>query len=111
MAGGNVVCVDNCPIYNLPNVFTPNGDGSNDLYIPFPYCFVDHIEIVIYNRWGETVYETTDPDIIWDGKNLKGEDLAEGVYYYKCTVFEQRVSGIVPGTELLSGYIQLIRGN
>ncbi len=106
----NIVCVDNCPIYNLPNVFTPNGDGSNDLFVPFPYCFVDHIEMAIYNRWGELVHETTDPNINWDGKNLRGEDLAEGVYYYSCTVFEQRVSGIVPSLDLLSGYIQLIRG-
>ena len=106
----NIVCVDNCPIYNLPNVFTPNNDGANDLYIPFPYCFVDRIELDIFNRWGEKVFETTDPDINWDGKNLKGEDLAEGVYYYTCTVYEQRVSGIVPGAELLSGYIQLIKG-
>ncbi len=106
----NIVCVDNCPIYNLPNVFTPNGDGANDLYVPFPYCFVDHIEMDIYNRWGEKVHETQDPDIKWDGRNLKGEDLAEGVYYYTCTVYEQRVSGIVPSTELLSGFIQLIRG-
>lgn len=106
----NIVCLDNCPIYHLPNVFTPNGDGANDLYVPFPYCFVDHIEMVIYNRWGEKVYETTNPDINWDGRNLKGEALAEGVYHYTCTVFEQRVSGIVPSMEQLTGYIQLIRG-
>jgi len=106
----NIVCVDNCPIYNLPNVFTPNGDGDNDLYVPFPYCFVDHVDFVVYNRWGEKVFETSDPDLNWDGTNLKGENLAEGVYYYSCNVFEQRVSGIVPGSELLSGYIHIIRG-
>lgn len=109
-AFSNIVCLDNCPIYNLPNAFTPNGDGANDLFIPYPYCFVDHIEITIYNRWGEKVFETTDPDINWNGQNLRGEDLAEGVYHYTCTVFEQRVSGIVPSQELLTGFIHLVRG-
>lgn len=107
----NIVCKDNCPIYNLPNVFTPNQDGDNDLFIPFPYCFVESIEIQIFNRWGNLVYETTDPNINWDGKNLNGEDLAEGVYVYTCKVFEQRVSGIVPSPEILRGTIQIIRGN
>lgn len=109
-AFSNIICKDNCPIYNLPNVFTPNDDGDNDLYIPFPYCFVDRIEMQIYNRWGNLVFETNDPDILWDGKNLKGKDVAEGVYFYTCRVFEQRVSGIVPRLEILQGSIQIIRG-
>ena len=109
-AFSNIVCVDNCPIYELPNVFTPNNDGANDLYTPFPYCFVESIELTIFNRWGEVVFETNNPDIVWEGKNLKGEDLSEGVYHYTCRVYEQRVSGIVPRMEILSGFIQLIRG-
>jgi gliding motility-associated-like protein len=110
-AFSNIVCKDNCPIYNLPNVFTPNGDGANDLYIPFPYCFIESIEMQIYNRWGNLVFETTDPDINWDGKNLKGNDVAEGVYFYTCKVYEQRVSGIVRQADILQGSIQIIRGN
>lgn len=110
-AFSNIVCKDNCPIYNLPNVFTPNDDGANDLYIPFPYCFVERIELQVFNRWGNLVFEATDPDINWDGKNLNGEDVAEGVYFYTCRVFEQRVSGITPNAEILRGSIQIIRGN
>ncbi len=109
-AFSNIVCKDNCPIYNLPNVFTPNNDGDNDLFIPFPYCFVDAIDLQIYNRWGNVVFQTSDPDIKWDGKNLKGNDVSEGVYFYTCKVFEQRVSGIVRSTEILQGSIQIIRG-
>ncbi|MEL6636766.1 MAG: gliding motility-associated C-terminal domain-containing protein, partial [Bacteroidota bacterium] len=106
----NVVCVDNCPFYELPNAFTPNGDGSNELFKPYPYCFVDRIEIQIFNRWGQLVFQTTDPDINWNGNNQSGAELAEGVYYYTCKVFEERVSGITAADDLLSGYIELVRG-
>ena len=85
--------------------------AQNDQYFPFPYCFVESIDMQIYNRWGNLVYETTNPDINWDGRNLQGEDLAEGVYFYTCRVFEQRVSGITPSPEILRGTIQIIRGN
>ncbi len=105
----NMVCVDNCPFYELPNVFTPNGDGDNDLYIPFPYRFVDHIDMKIYDRWGGLVFETTDPDINWNGTNLKDKDLSDGTYFYVCKVFELRVEGVVQREEPLSGYIHLFR--
>lgn len=105
----NIICVDNCPIYNLPNVFTPNDDGANDLFIPFPYRFIERIDMQIFNRWGQLVFETTDPEINWNGVNLGGKDLAEGVYFYTVTVFEQRVSGVFQNPEVLSGYIHLIR--
>lgn len=109
-AFSNVICVDNCPLYNLPNAFTPNGDGDNELFIPFPYRFIDRIEINIFNVWGGLVFTTTDPDINWDGKNLKGKDVDEGVYYYTCKVFESRVAGITEGAEVLNGFIEVIRG-
>ena len=110
-AFSNIVCIDNCPNYILPNVFTPNSDGSNDLYIPFPYCFIEGVEFQVFNQWGQMVFQTQDPDIKWDGKNLKGKDLAEGTYFYSCRVFEQRVAGISESADILSGYIEIIRGN
>ena len=107
----NVVCVDNCPLYTLPNVFTPNGDNANELFTPINYRFIDRIEIKVFNKWGNLVFETMDPEINWNGTNLSGADLAEGVYFYNCKVFEKRVSGVVENPELLSGFIELIRGN
>ncbi len=104
-----VLCVDNCPEYTLPNTFTPNQDGSNDLFIPFPYRFIEAVDIKIFNRWGQLVFETADPDIRWDGNNMSGETLAEGVYYYQGTVLERRVAGITPAPAELSGFIHLIR--
>ncbi|NND09468.1 MAG: gliding motility-associated C-terminal domain-containing protein [Saprospiraceae bacterium] len=106
----NIVCVDNCPFYALPNVFTPNEDGANDLYKPFPYKFIERIDLKVFNRWGQLVFETADPDINWDGTNLQGNDLSQGVYHYVCNVFE--AGGSVDandGSEVLRGYIQLIR--
>ena len=105
----NVVCVDNCPEYSLPNVFTPNGDGNNELFIPFPYLYISKVDMTIVDRWGTVVFQTEDPDINWTGKNTSGQDVAEGVYYYKCVVFELRVDGEVRSSEVLSGFIHVIR--
>ena len=102
--------MDNCPSYTLPNTFTPNGDGANDLFIPYPYRFIARVEMNIFNLWGQLVFTTENPDLNWDGTNLSGKDLAEGTYFYTCKVFEERVEGVVESPELLSGYIELIRG-
>jgi len=110
-AFSNIICVDNCPLYTLPNVFTPNGDGDNELFIPFPYRFIDRIEINIFNVWGELVFTSEDPDINWDGTNLQGKDVADGIYYYTCKVFEQRVEGVTQNGEILNGFIEVIRQN
>ncbi|NRA49116.1 MAG: gliding motility-associated C-terminal domain-containing protein, partial [Phaeodactylibacter sp.] len=69
----NIICVDNCPFYQLPNAFTPNGDGQNDVFRPYPYCFIDRVEFTVFNRWGQVVFTTNDPDLNWDGNNLQGQ--------------------------------------
>jgi len=107
----NIVCVDNCPIYELPNAFTPNGDGRNDLFKPFPYCFIEKIKLKVFNRWGVLVFETENPDINWNGTDRSGKKVPDGPYFYTCEVFEQRVTGITPRPEILSGYIQLATGS
>ena len=106
----NVVCVDidSCELYSLPNVFTPNGDGINDLFTPFPYNFVDHINIQIFNRWGNLVFTTNEPDINWDGKNKDSHQLvADGVYFFICHVYEIRLEGLVKRT--ISGSVSVYR--
>lgn len=107
----NKVCVDNCPIYNLPNTFTPNNNGQNDLFTPiFPYRFVESIDMKIYNRWGNLVFETKNPDINWDGTDYKTKKaLFTGVYYYICDVFYQTIDGIKKIEKPLSGYIHLFK--
>ena len=107
-----IICSTNCPLYELPNVFTPNGDGSNDLFVPRVNRFVAQVDMKIFNRWGNIVFKTSDPNVNWDGTNLAGIDLAEGVYFYSCIVSESLIGGnLGPVIGKLSGSIQLIRSN
>ncbi len=104
-------CVEGCPRYVLPNVFTPDQNGINDLFHPIEYDYSDvkDIEIKIYNRWGGLVFESVDPDINWNGKrNNTGQEVPEGVYYYICIVNEIFLEGVKSRT--LTGFIQVIRG-
>ncbi|MDX2134477.1 MAG: gliding motility-associated C-terminal domain-containing protein [Saprospiraceae bacterium] len=106
-----VICVDNCPQYILPNAFTPNGDEQNDRFTPFPgWRFISRVDFQAFNRWGNLVFQTSDPSLQWDGRNMQGEQLSEGTYFYRCLVYESRVGGEVLRSEILSGYIELIRG-
>lgn len=104
------ICFDTdiCSRYRLPNIFTPNNDGINDLFMPYEYDFVKSIDITIFNRWGETVYKTTNPDINWDGTNMYTKaKCSDGVYYYACDVYEYTLTGIEK--RILSGSITLVR--
>jgi len=103
----NIVCVDECINYSLPNVFTPNGDGINDFLKPNPYNRVEKINLKIFSRWNTLVFQTEDPEINWDGKHMNSRrTVPPGVYYYVCEVFEQRLTGIVP--RYLTGFIHII---
>jgi gliding motility-associated-like protein len=90
----------------VPNAFTPNGDGQNDLFTPFRSRFIETINFNVFNRWGQLVFTTTDPQINWDGGNQAGKDVSDGVYYYTCEAFESENQTPI----VVSGYIELIRG-
>jgi gliding motility-associated-like protein len=65
----------------IPNVFTPDGDGVNDVwYIPNSGMKEFHVDI--YDRWGLKVFETTADEIRWDGHSTSGKLLSDGTYYY-----------------------------
>jgi len=105
----NQMCVDDCIMFELPNVFSPNGDGINDLFVSTNLNdVIQKVDMKIFNRWGQLVYETDDPAINWDGSYRKtGTRVPTGVYYYICDVFEPRISG----TEVraLVGFIHLYK--
>ena len=68
------------PLVYIPNIFSPNGDGQNDiLYIRGQG--IDAVHIMIYNRWGEKVFESSDIGKGWDG-TFKGKKCPAGVYFY-----------------------------
>ncbi|HEU4716633.1 MAG TPA: gliding motility-associated C-terminal domain-containing protein [Bacteroidia bacterium] len=87
-----------------PNVFTPDGDGVNDVWALYePYAA--GIRVRIYDRWGVLVYEYGDLDGYWDGTYMKnGKPVTDGVYYYIGDV--DMGSGNV---EQKTGFVQLIR--
>lgn len=107
---GDSVCVKYCPQYKLPNTFTPNGDGHNDVFKPYPYLFIQKIHIKIYNRWGNLVFTTQDRDINWDGTNLNGQRLSDGVYYYFCDIYYTGNLLSNPINETITGFIELLSG-
>ncbi|MBK7855528.1 MAG: gliding motility-associated C-terminal domain-containing protein [Bacteroidetes bacterium] len=66
--------------------FTPNADGINDLFFVPNACPAEDYLLVIYNRWGQEMFETTDITEGWDGKNKSGNNSSEGSYYYILSV-------------------------
>lgn len=108
----DTVCVNYCPTYMLPNVFTPNingGDGANDTFHPiYPYRHIDSVEFLVFNRWGQLIFETTDPDLGWDGKHKdNGLMVPDGTYYYTCKVHALDLEGLKVFANL-HGHITLI---
>ncbi len=105
------VCQDICEYYKLPNIFSPDGDGRMDIYRAYNYNgFVQKVNMTIYNRWGQVVFKTDNPDINWDGQNqMSGKIVSSGVYYYICDVYEPRIIGET--VRNLSGFIHVFSGD
>jgi gliding motility-associated-like protein len=72
------------PYIYLPNAFTPNDDGQNDI-LYLRGNLIDEMYLAIYNRWGELVFESTSPQIGWDG-TYKGMKCDPAVFVYYLTV-------------------------
>jgi gliding motility-associated-like protein len=92
--------------YYLPNAFTPNGDGTNDTFkgkgvLPG----ITNFRFMIWNRWGEPMFETDDPLAAWNGrKNNVGQDAPSGVYLVVATFRDPRGEPVER-----KGYVTLIR--
>jgi len=72
---------DNCSQLAIPNAFTPNGDGINDVFRPTINMEIVNYVFTIYNRWGKKVFETTDYTKGWNG-NINGVRQTTGNYIY-----------------------------
>ncbi|MBI3520470.1 MAG: gliding motility-associated C-terminal domain-containing protein [Bacteroidetes bacterium] len=74
--------VDIISLFEVPNVFTPNGDGKNDVFT-FQAVNMGEITFTVFDRWGLKMFETTGSgNIIWDGKNKGGHTVTDGTYFY-----------------------------
>jgi len=98
----DVVEVDYCPEIFIPNAFTPNGDGKNDIWYVYGVGLRD-VEYMIFNRWGELLFTGSSQDIGWDGY-YKGHLCQIDVYVYKV-----KYKGITAKERTRYGRISLIR--
>ncbi|AFK02661.1 hypothetical protein Emtol_1515 [Emticicia oligotrophica DSM 17448] len=109
-APSNIICKDNCPIVELPNVLTPNSDGKNDTFTPMTCsAFIKTISIEIYNRYGAKVYESSGNTLNWDGKGNNGAELPSGTYFYVSQVTIQRLDKADEVPTTIKGWVELIK--
>ena len=88
----------------MPNAFSPNGDGINDIYrAKNSYQSIVEFDAYIFNRWGQKIYEWHDPAGGWDGKDVK-----QGVYFVlvKAKGADGRKYNIKKDVNLLRGYTE-----
>jgi gliding motility-associated-like protein len=105
----NKICFDNCEVLSFPNVFTPNGDGSNDTFSPMNCpAFVKSIQYEIFNTAGLKVAEGSGQAMDWDGRELSGKALPSGPYYYLVKVVFEKLSPL-GSSKTYKGWVNLIR--
>ncbi|HSY76476.1 MAG TPA: gliding motility-associated C-terminal domain-containing protein, partial [Bacteroidia bacterium] len=88
----------------VPNVFTPNGDGQNDVF-HITATSVKTYSIEIFNRWGQRVFSTDSPNIDWSGRSESGVMESDGIYYYIILATDYAGKNFK-----YDGYVQLIGG-
>ena len=79
----------------IPNVFSPNGDGKNDVFYVPTICYSEDFSLEIYDRWGILMFTSKHKDERWDGKNKSGGKAPDGVYYYIVKVLDRTYTGFV----------------
>ncbi|MEZ4937981.1 MAG: gliding motility-associated C-terminal domain-containing protein [Crocinitomicaceae bacterium] len=90
------------PLIYVPNAFTPNGDGMNDFFGAKGGNFKT-FELLIFNRWGELIFEGNAIDDWWDGK-YKGEKVQDGVYVWKI-----RYEDLNSNIDVIYGHVTVLR--
>lgn len=79
--GGGVQTIEIFHDIVVPNIITPNNDGTNDFFL-IKTSGIKTYDLVIVNRWGNTVFVSSNPAVVWDGKT-NGQPVDDGVYFYK----------------------------
>jgi gliding motility-associated-like protein len=93
----------NCIPVNIPNSFTPNGDGRNDIFKPGFFLQLSSYSFVVFNRYGQKVFETREKEKGWDG-TLKGKAQPSDSYVY--TIRYTNIFGV---ENIETGSVLLIR--
>ena len=78
----------------IPNVFSPNSDATNDAFL-VEYKGSQPFRMQVFDRWGVLLHESKNKQKGWDGSNMKGNSMPEGVYYYVVSVGDQDYTGPV----------------
>ena len=104
---------NDCSSLFIPNTFTPNGDGDNELWgVISLESFLD-FTLEIFDRYGSLIWETNNPDVQWDGTHIRnGEPLPIGLYVFRITYRSnyEYIDGVNSApTRELNGEIHLIR--
>lgn len=95
-------------VYYIPNTFTPDGDQENQTFTPIFTYGIDpnNYSLEIYNRWGQLIFESQNPEVGWDGTySTQGHQCQNGTYTYKITV---KVSAL-DDKRVIVGHVNLIR--
>ncbi|MBW6482242.1 MAG: gliding motility-associated C-terminal domain-containing protein [Vicingaceae bacterium] len=102
----NYITVDSCvqkePVFIIPNIFSPNNDGNNDVFFVESFG-LETLSMKIYNRWGEKLFESNQLDAAWDGRTESGKICSEGTYFYLISI---TISG---KKEVYKGTLSLLR--
>jgi len=98
----NITVKTDCPrVIYFPNAFTPNGDGTNDVFKPLNGAPLEKYNLAIYNRWGQKIFESNNPLNGWNG-NINNTKTPAGAYIYFCSYkFYGDAGGVLKGTVLL----------
>ena len=91
--------------YYIPNAFTPNNDGVNDVFFTSGEGLdMENFEMLIFDRFGQLIFKTQTPFDYWDGKDRKGRNCPMGEYVYKITAHD--MDGF---PKVYTGTVMLIR--
>lgn len=103
-----ITIIDKCPMV-IPNIFTPNNDDKNDMFIIKNLEDYGTISLTILNRWGNVVYENNKYDNTFKGQDNKGNDLVDGVYYYMVKEIVEFTSQLTEKPISVSGYFTIMK--
>ena len=103
-----IIEYDEQEVFYIPNTFTPDGDNFNQMFTPVFYSGFDpyNFEMLIFNRWGEIVFETHNSEIGWDGTyGVKGTKATDGTYSWKITYKNPKTDE----RKVIVGHVTLMR--